>query len=495
MPWPVSPTSPPPLPAGPLASPLALPLASPTADARGLCGTSQEVRRLQIEARTARGGGRSPARRLVDAKLDSCGTSVYERLHMRHAQTAHRIEARREELQTEQACLERWDGTLVAHGDVSITRRGSLARQSLLPSDVAIARAAAGAPSDEPPTLDMLLSVAAEPAHERLHRRGSFSIQRTRERHEHWQAVVRERHAGKTGAAPLTTKQLATEAEACDRLWRQACERQERQWRREAASSAAGRISPPPLPPRAVKAVGDEAAGEAACPAARDADGDPGTRADTGEGEGRSTATAIELPCTDGRPVGASSPRQSPGVVTPTQAVASGAQMHAEAMRALREREQAVQLAREQAEIQAAELAHRTAGSVPVTTAAQRERLYRDAIEQQARQERLAIQRQQELRAAELEGTTFSPDITPRAARVRRPNGISTEQWLLQWEAERQGKLEEMMLRTTAVSHSSAAESHGSTRHRSRHSDKVRHHRGAPHHTPAEDRARTVETI
>ena len=89
--------------------------------------------------------------------------------------------------------------------------------------------------------------------------------------------------------------------------------------------------------------------------------------------------------------------------------------------------------------------------------AAQRDRLYLRAVEQQAKLERKALERQRQLRTDELKGTTFSPQLTKRAVNLRT-NGLSVEARMEQWESVRQAKLAEKVAASpTAPQHANSA--------------------------------------
>ena len=98
--------------------------------------------------------------------------------------------------------------------------------------------------------------------------------------------------------------------------------------------------------------------------------------------------------------------------------------------------------ARREEHAAAIERVHRTAGTTPVSGAAQRERLYHEAVERQARLERVALERQQQMREAELDGVTFTPQLSERASQ-KAADGRPARERLMAWEHQRQAKLAE----------------------------------------------------
>ena len=91
-------------------------------------------------------------------------------------------------------------------------------------------------------------------------------------------------------------------------------------------------------------------------------------------------------------------------------AEAAAARMHSEAMGRMQQRHEAELQTRRDAEAVAAERAHRTAGARPVS-AAQRDRLYVEAVERRARLEEQLSERQQQRLDEEMVGATFVPSL------------------------------------------------------------------------------------
>jgi hypothetical protein len=141
--------------------------------------------------------------------------------------------------------------------------------------------------------------------------------------------------------------------------------------------------------------------------------------------------------------------------------------MHFDAMVRLQVREDLVLQARREAEELSSTQVNRTAGTVPVSSSAQRERLYMSAVEQQAKQERRVLERQRELHVAELDGTTFSPVLTRRGMHLRT-DGVPVEVRMRHWEEVRQTKLADKVAASPTAQVSAIAAHLQSARRRAR---------------------------
>ena len=96
--------------------------------------------------------------------------------------------------------------------------------------------------------------------------------------------------------------------------------------------------------------------------------------------------------------------------------------------------------AKREAETQAAERMRRTLAPEPKAAAAAGERLYQQAREQQAKQERRAVERLHALGDAETSGATFTPQITSMASKLPT-GGRPVEMRIQDWYEVKQSKL------------------------------------------------------
>ena len=155
-----------------------------------------------------------------------------------------------------------------------------------------------------------------------------------------------------------------------------------------------------------------------------------------------SPAAATPPPMTPVMSPSPTSANRSPGVLTKQKSVsraeaeARGAQMHYEAMVRAQQKEQVALQAKREEEALAAERVHRTAGARRVGTA-HSVHLYQNAVKQQQKHEQMVVERQKQLEAAELEGTTFKPQVSQLAKQLST-DGLSVEQRTMAWHHAKQ---------------------------------------------------------
>ena len=143
------------------------------------------------------------------------------------------------------------------------------------------------------------------------------------------------------------------------------------------------------------------------------------------------------------QPAVEASPLQNRQTASRVEAEARGAQMYAEGLARQQHRDQVTMQARRDADAEATERAYRTAGKTPVS-AAKSGRLYKQGLEQLARQDRLHQMEMQKKRDEELLGTTFAPDISPFAEKLRT-DGRPVEQRMMEWHEAKQARLAEVL--------------------------------------------------
>lgn len=124
--------------------------------------------------------------------------------------------------------------------------------------------------------------------------------------------------------------------------------------------------------------------------------------------------------------------------MTRAEAETRAAQMHFEAMVRLQQKEEAALQAKREEEALATQRMKRTTGTHG-SAAESGERLYRRALEQQAKLERKAVERQRELLDAEMHDSTFAPKISQRAACLRT-DGRPVEQRTMEWHEWKNAK-------------------------------------------------------
>ena len=109
---------------------------------------------------------------------------------------------------------------------------------------------------------------------------------------------------------------------------------------------------------------------------------------------------------------------------------------HYEAMVRAQQKEQVALQAKREEEALAAERVHRTAGARRVGTA-HSVHLYQNAVKQQQKHEQMVVERQKQLEAAELEGTTFKPQVS-QLAKQMSTDGMRVEQRTMAWHHAKQ---------------------------------------------------------
>jgi hypothetical protein len=333
-------------------------------------------------------------RRRVNAKRQT--ESVHEQLYAKAPVQRSKLDTMREEQRQREELLERWDGSALPAGEILITRRakalGSTSRAPFDPS----AAGGVDTPMAAQPEGEAAGATCGvlEAAHDRLHRRGSSLLRRTLEEEQSWQSVVAERMAGGVGEVkPRSARAEFVEAMACDRLYKGAQEHLRLQHERSIPISSRNPLA---------------------------------AAASNGE------AVSVEAV-----------PLQSHQTASRAEAEARGAQMYAEGLARQQHRDEVTMQARRDADAEAIERAHRTAGKTPVS-AAKGGRLYKQGLEQLARQDRLHQMEVQQKRDDELLGTTFAPEISPFAEKLRT-DGRSVEQRMMEWHEAKQARLAERL--------------------------------------------------
>ena len=435
----------------------ARPAGQPAARSAALSGASSlssSATQQEMDEGTRPAG--EAARKRQEAKRQSereaMGEPLHSRLYREHEQRQAKLEEKRAKEGTEP--LERWDGSLLEPGNIRITKRASVGTLSVVearvedggsviysaPKSGGAAVASGGGLADDG---------TGKPAFMRLHRSGSLQLRGRLEDEAEWKAVAAERLSGKTGNAPRSSSAMAVEMERCTLLYERAQEQQRRQKEREQRAELVGGGS-----------GGDSRGGGGEGPAFRSptTGNGGGMRADSGTpaaSGGRQPSSGGQRPA----PGSAAKSVGGQGVVMPRRELeAKGAQRHFEAMVRLQQKEEMVLQAQREADAQAIERMQRTAPKAsigydplpipgahapsagPTAGETASERLYQRAVEQQAKLDRQAIERRQQLLDAELAGATFSPAIT-LCARRTSTDSRPVEQRTMEWHEAKQSRL------------------------------------------------------
>ena len=351
-------------------------------------------------------------------------------------------------------------------------------------------------------------------AHERLHKHGSSLLQHRLSLDQSWDAIVAERLSGKAGTPARSEKAVTVEADACDRLWQKAQEQQLRQKEREKQANAEPPSQHPKINTKLPASVIAARTPPANLPPSQPSVQKPDMRASvssTGSiervhpieisdvearskalwaspGESATTATTAGVAAAAASKGGG----VSRGSVSRDVAETRGAQMHFEAMVRMQQKEELILSAKMAEEAHANEKIRRTSISASQKAAAAAaaasvgklyggERLYQQSKEQQAKLERQGIERQQQLLEKELESSTFHPQVTSRAAKMRT-DGRPVEERMADWYEAKQAKHSEAMAQSASAMLPAKQKSRGSTT-----GPRV----GDPHHLGT--KARTVE--
>ena len=115
--------------------------------------------------------------------------------------------------------------------------------------------------------------------------------------------------------------------------------------------------------------------------------------------------------------------------------------MHFEAMVRMQQKEELALHAKREAEAQADERIRRTAREQPASLS-HSERMYQQALEQQAKLERQAMEREREREAMEMQESTFAPSISA-GARKLRTDERPVEQRVMDWHEAKETRLRE----------------------------------------------------
>ena len=383
----------------------------------------------RLEAEAAR-QSETDERPRLEARRQSDGPSVHDRLYATAADTKRRIEARRQEIEGPDL-LERWDGSRLPAGDVRITKKAS-ANATATPARSMIGTFLSGGSTERRGSGES--DGGGEAAHDRLHRRGSQLHLGRLNRDQDWEAVVAERMHGKAGTPARSAQAEAIEAHACERLWEKAQDQQRRQRERESGADirTAGQ--------QGYWSSGTSGVGHPSAPSKPSTPAAPPTKGTPSAG------VAKAAPVANSQGKSRPTPRHSGGGGGPeismslSEAESRGAQMHFEAMVRLQQKEELVLHAQREAEAQAAERMSRTVTTKPAgVTELAGDRLYQQARASQAKLERLAVERQQALVDAETVATPLSPRISSRAARTS--DGRPVHVRVMDWHDAKQSKL------------------------------------------------------